>query len=152
MATTATISLSSDIMSNFGGYSKSMTLTQGGTLTDVDATTGLQRRKLAATTAVDLITMASLLVETEDGAAAGSGAAKLYVKNIGDGKGTIDKSVYVSVSLGTLSGTIQEISRLYGGDWMLIPVTGIDVTSDVVVTPYTNDAVVLEYALYYQED
>ena len=151
MATTATIALTSDIMPTYGGYSKTMTLTQGGTTTDVDATTGLQRRKLAATTAVDLITMASLLVETEDGAAAGSGAAKLYVKNSGY-KGVIDKSVYVSVSLGTTGGTTQEISRLYGGDWMLIPVTGIDVTSDVVVTPLTNDAVVLEYALYYQED
>ena len=151
MATTAQITLTSDIMPTYGGYSKTMTLTQGGTTTDVDATTGLQRRKLAATTAVDLITMASLLVETEDGAAAGSGAAKLYVKNIGY-KGVIDKSVYVSVSLGTTGGTTQEISRLYGGDWMLIPVTGIDVTSDVVVTPLTNDAVVLEYALYYQED
>ena len=151
MATTATISLSSDIMSSFSGYSKSMTLTQGGTLTDVDATTGLQRRKLAAASAVDLITMASLLVETEDGAAAGSGAAKLYVKNIGY-KGVVDKSIYVSISLGTTGGTTQEISRLYGGDWMLIPITGIDVTSDVVATPFTNDAVVLEYALYYQED
>ena len=151
MATTATITLSSDIMATYGGYSKTMTLTQGGTLIDIDSTTGFQRRKLAATTAVDLITMASLLVETEDGAAAGSGAAKLYVKNIGY-KGVIDKSVYVSVSLGTVSGTIQEISRLYGGDWMLIPVTGIDATSDVVVTPLTNDAVALEYALYYQED
>ena len=151
MATTATISLSSDIMSSFSGYSKSMTLTQGGTLTDVDATTGLQRRKLTSTTAKDIIVMADLLVETEDGAAAGSGAAKLYVKNIGY-KGVVDKSIYVSISLGTTGGTTQEISRLYGGDWMLIPITGIDVTSDVVATPLTNDAVVLEYALYYQED
>ena len=60
MATTATISLSSDIMSSFGGYSKSMTLTQGGTLTDVDSTTGLQRRKLTSTTAKDIIVMADL--------------------------------------------------------------------------------------------
>ena len=151
MATTATITLSSDIMATYGGYSKTMTLTQGGTLIDIDSTTGFQRRKLAATTAVDLITMASLLVETEDGAAAGSGAAKLYVKNIGY-KDVIDKSVYVSISLGTTGGTTQEISRLYGGAWMLIPVTGIDVTSDVVVTPETDNAVILEYAMYYQED
>ena len=152
MATTATITLNSDIMATYGGYSKTMTLTQGGTLVDIDSTTGFQRRKLAATTAVDLITMASLLVETEDGASAGSGAAKLYVKNIGDGRGNINKDTYVAVSLGTVSGTIQEISKLYGGDWMMIPVTGIDASSDVVVTPETNDAVVLEYAMYYQED
>ena len=151
MATTATISLSSSIMPTYSGYSKTMTLTQGGTLLDLDATTGLQRRKLTSTTAKDIIVMADLLIETEDGASAGSGAAKLYVKNIGH-KGVIDKSVYVSISLGTTGGTTQEISKLYGGDWMLIPITGIDVTSDVVATPETNDAVVLEYVLYYQED
>ena len=146
MATIATINLSSDISTGFSGYSKTMTLTQGGTLTDIDSTTGLQRRKLTSTDGKDIITMASELVETKD-----STAAKLYVKNIGY-QGVIDKSVYVSISLGTLSGTIQEISRLYGGDWMLIPVTGIDATSDVVATPFTNDAVVLEYALYYEEN
>lgn len=152
MATTATISLSSDIMNTYSGYSKTMTLTKGGTLVDIDATTGFQRRKFASTTAKDLITMASLLIETEDGASGGTGASKLYVKNIGDGRGNLNKDKYVAVSLGTLEGTIQEISKLYGGDWMMIPVTGIDATSDVVVTPETNDAVVLEYAMYYQED
>ena len=80
MATTATISLSSDIMPTYGGYSKTMTLTQGGTITDIDMTTGLQRRKLATTSATDLIIMAdaSLIVETKD-----SSAAKVYIKNIG---------------------------------------------------------------------
>ena len=66
--TTATISLSSDIMQTYGGYSKTMTLTQGGTITDIDMTTGLQRRKLTSTTATDLVIMAdaSLIVETRD--------------------------------------------------------------------------------------
>jgi len=35
MATTASITLASDIMTNFGGYTKSMTLTEAGTLIDV---------------------------------------------------------------------------------------------------------------------
>ena len=67
MATTATITLSSDIMATYGGYSKTMTLTQGGTLVDIDSTTGFQRRKLTSTTATDLIIMAdaSLIVETK---------------------------------------------------------------------------------------
>ena len=148
MATTATISLSSDIMPTYGGYSKTMTLTQGGTITDIDMTTGLQRRKLATTSATDLIIMAdaSLIVETKD-----SSAAKVYIKNIGYNN-VIDKSVYVSISLGTSGGTTQEISRLYGGDWMLIPLTGIDATGDVYATPLTNDAVVLEYVMYYEEN
>ena len=148
MATTATISLSSDIMPTYSGYGKTMTLTQGGTITDIDMTTGLQRRKLASTTATDLIIMAdaSLIVETKD-----SSAAKVYIKNIGYND-VIDKSVYVSISLGTAGGTTQEISRLYGGDWMLIPLTGIDATGDVYATPFTNDAVVLEYVMYYEEN
>ena len=149
MATTATITLSSDIMATYGGYSKTMTLTQGGTLVDIDSTTGFQRRKLTSTTATDLIIMAdaSLIVETKD-----STAAKVYIKNIGDGKGNINKDNYVSISLGTSGGTTQEISKLYGGDWMMIPVTGIDTTGDVYATSETDNAVILEYAMYYEEN
>jgi hypothetical protein len=151
MATTATISISSDIYSGFSSISKSMTLTQAGTVTDIEETTGYSRRKLTATSAVDLIVMADLQVETDD-----SKAAKLFVKNIGDGKGNIDKSVFVSIGLGTVgsAGTTaayQEISKLYGGDWMLIPITGIDATSDVQAVPETDDAVVLEYVLFFEQ-
>ena len=149
MATTATITLSSDIMATYGGYSKTMTLTQGGTLVDINSTTGFQRRKLTSTTATDLIIMAdaSLIVETKD-----SSAAKVYIKNIGDGKGNINKDNYVSISLGTSGGTTQEISKLYGGDWMMIPVTGIDTTGDVYATSETDNAVILEFAMYYEEN
>ena len=63
MATTAAITISSDIAPGFGGISKSMTMTKAGALTDIEETTGFSRRKLAATTAVDLITMANELVE-----------------------------------------------------------------------------------------
>ena len=144
MATTATITLNSDIMATYSGYSKTMTLTQGGTLVDLDATTGFQRRKLAATTAVDLITMANELVEPSDNT-----AAKVYIQNIGDGKGNIDKTTYVTVSIGATAGTTQEVGRLYGGDWLLMPVTVVD-DMDVVVAPSTNDAVVLEYTMFYE--
>jgi len=146
MATTATINISSDIMPSYSGYSKTMTMTKAGTLTDIEETTGFSRRKLAATTAVDLITMAdaSLLLETAD-----STSAKVYVQNVGDGKGTIDKSTYVTISIGDTGGTPQPIGRLYGGDWLLMPVTGAD-NKDVVATPSTNDAVVLEYVMFFE--
>ena len=140
MATTATISLTSDIMSSFGSYTKTMTLTQGGTLTDIDSTTGFSRRKLAAASVVDLITMANELVETKD-----STAAKVYIKNFGY-IGAIDKSTYVLIGV-----KAQPIGRLYGGDWMVMPLTGID-ADDVTATPSTADAVVLEYAMYYEEN
>ena len=91
MATTATISIASDIWSSFSGINKTMTLTQAGTTTDIDSTTGFSRRKLSATGNVDLITMANELVEPGDNT-----AAKVYIKNMGY-KGELDKSTYVTV-------------------------------------------------------
>tara|TARA_R100001443_G_scaffold6836_1_gene15927 strand:+ start:3190 stop:3624 length:435 start_codon:yes stop_codon:yes gene_type:complete len=144
MATTAAITISSDIAPGFGGISKSMTMTKAGALTDIEETTGFSRRKLAATTAVDLITMANELVEPSDNT-----AAKVYISNVGDGKGNIDKSTYVTVSIGDTGGTPQEVGRLYGGDWLLMPLTVVD-DKDVVVAPSTNDAVVLEYVMFFE--
>ena len=139
MATTATISLSSDISSGFGGLSKTMTLTKAGTSNDITETTGFSRRKLASTSAVDLITMANELVEPDD-----NKAGKVYIKNTGY-QGTIDKTTHVTVTINA-----QEVGRLYGGDWLMMPVTVVD-AEDIVVTPSTNDAVVLEYCMFYEE-
>jgi hypothetical protein len=142
MATTATISISSDIAPGFGGISESMTLTQGGTLTDIDSTTGFSIRKLSATGAVDLVTMDDIsnTVETKD-----STAAKIYIRNIGY-KGVIDKSVGVTVGI-----KAEAIGKLYGGDWLMMPLTGID-ADDVTVNPATDDTVVIEYVMFYEEN
>ena len=139
MATTATISISSDIVPGFGGINESMTLTQAGTLTDVDNTTGFQNRKLAAASVVDLVTMANELVEPED-----SQAAKIYIRNIGY-QGVIDKSVGVTIGVNA-----EPIGLLYGGDWMMMPLTCID-ADDVTATPETADTVVLEYVMFFEE-
>ena len=144
MATTCSISISSDIAPGLGTISKSMTLTKAGTVNDLEETTGFSRRKLAATTAVDLITMANELVEPSDNT-----AAKVYVRNIGDGKGNIDKSQYVTISIGDTGGTPQEIGRLYGGDWLLMPLTVVD-DKDVVAAPSTDNTVVLEYIMFFE--
>jgi hypothetical protein len=139
MATTATINISSDIAPGFGGISTSMTLTQAGTVTDIDSTTGFQIRKLASTSVVDLVTMANELVEPED-----SQAAKIYIRNIGY-RGVIDKSVGVTIGVNA-----EPIGKLYGGDWMMMPLTTID-ADDITATPATNDTVVLEYVMFYEE-
>ena len=139
MATTATISISSDIAPGFGGISESMTLTQAGTLTDIDSTTGFSIRKLSAASVVDLITMASELVEPKD-----SVAAKIFIRNIGY-KGVIDKSVGVTIGVNA-----EPIGKLYGGDWMMMPLTTID-ADDITATPATDDTVVLEYVMFYEE-
>ena len=140
MATTATISLSSDIASGFGGVNESMTLTQAGSLTNIDSTTGFQRRKLTATSTVDLVTMANELIEPKD-----SVAAKIYIRNIGDGRGNIDKSVGVTIGVNA-----EAIGKLYGGDWMMMPLTCID-ADDVTATPATDNTVVLEFVMFYEE-
>ena len=144
MATTCSVTISSDIAPGLGTISKSMTLTKAGTINDLEETTGFSRRKLAATTAVDLITMANELVEPSDNT-----AAKVYVRNIGDGKGTIDKSQYVTISICDTAGATQEIGRLYGGDWLLMPLTVVD-DKDVVAAPSTDNTVVLEYIMFFE--
>jgi len=139
MATTATVSISSDIAPGFGGISETMTLTQAGTITDIDSTTGFAIRKLSATGAVDLVTMASELVEPKD-----SVAAKIYIRNIGY-RGVIDKSVGVTIGVNA-----EPIGKLYGGDWMMMPLTCID-ADDVTVNPDNDNTVVIEYVLFYEE-
>lgn len=139
MATTATISISSDIAPGFSGISESMTLTQAGNLIDIDSTTGFQIRKLSATGAVDLVTMASELVEPKD-----SVASKIYIRNIGY-KGVIDKSVGVTIGVNA-----EPIGLLYGGDWMVMPLTCVD-ADDITANPATDDTVVLEYVMFYEE-
>jgi len=140
MATTATISISSDIAPGFGGIGETMTLTQGGTLTDIDSTTGFAIRKLSATGAVVLVDMSGELIETKD-----STAAKIFIRNIGY-KGVIDKSIGVTVLIAS-----EPIGKLYGGDWLMMPLTGID-ADDVSVNPETNDTVVIEYVMFYEEN
>ena len=140
MATTCSISITSDIAPGFGGISESMTLTQAGTVTDIDSTTGFQVRKLRSTSTVDLITMANELVEPKD-----SVAGKIYIRNIGDGNGNIDKSVGVTIGVNA-----EPLGKLFGGDWMMAPLTCID-ADDVTATPDNDNAVVLEYIMFYEE-
>ncbi len=116
-----------------------MTLTQAGNITDIDSTTGFQLRKLSAVATVDLVTMASELVEPKD-----SVAAKIYIRNIGH-RDVIDKSVGVTIGVNA-----EPIGKLYGGDWMMMPLTCID-ADDVTATPDNDNTVVLEYIMFYEE-
>ena len=139
MATTATISISSDIAPGFGGVTESMTLTQAGNTIDIDSTTGFQIRKLSAQSVVDLVTMTSELVEPKD-----SVAAKIFIRNIGH-KGVIDKSIGVTIGI-----KAEPIGKLYGGDWMMMPLTCID-ADDITALPEDDNTVVLEYVMFYEE-
>ena len=84
--------------------------------------------------------MASELIEPKD-----SVASKIYIRNIGDGKGNIDKSVGVTIGVNA-----EPIGKLYGGDWMVMPLTTID-ADDITANPETADTVVIEYVMFYEE-
>ena len=151
MATTCSINITSDIAPGFGGINESMTLTQAGTLTDIDSTTGFQLRKLRATSTVDLVTMANELVEPKDASTEATdpktnSAGKIYIRNIGDGKGNIDKSVGVTIGVNA-----EPLGKLYGGDWLMMPLTCID-ADDVTATPETDDTVVLDFVMFFEEN
>ena len=140
MATTATITLASDIMAGFGGITNTMTMTEAGTLTDLKETTGYSRKKLASANKVDLFTMAD--TNTTLGTDTTTGA-KIFIKNIGY-NGVITKDIGVKVFINSV-----EIGVLYGGDWLVMPLSTVD-AEDVEVQPGDDNAVVLEWAMFYQ--
>lgn len=139
MATTAQITVDSDIMPGFGSYSKTMTLTEAGTTIDVKETTGYARRKLATASKVDLVTMANLIV----GEDTTNLSHKIFIKNIGH-NGEIDKTKYVKVFVNSV-----EIGLLYGGDWLMMPIVASD-GEDIEVQAQDDNAVVLEWVMFYE--
>jgi len=139
MATTADISISSDIIPGFGSYTKSMTLTEAGNTINLKETTGYSRRKLATASKVDLVTMANLMV----GEDTTNLAHKIFIKNIGY-NGEIDKTKWVKVFINAI-----EVGLLYGGDWMMCPVVASD-GEDIEVQAEDDNAVVLEWVMFYQ--
>jgi len=119
-----------------------MTLTEAGGTSDLKETTGYSRKKLASDSKVDLFTMANTSVTSADNV-----GAKVFIKNIGNGAvptSIIAKDKGVKVFINAV-----EVGLLYGGDWMMVPVSTVD-AEDIEVQPETDDAVVLEYVMFYQ--
>jgi len=153
MATTiATITLaSSDIGDNSISLSNTATLTKAGSTTGLDKTSGLRRRTLAATTAVDLIQLDHFQevgeVVTENK------AAKLYIKNIGT---STAQHVKVCIGQEDADADTEEIGQLFGGDWMFIPYAAVWTSADhnnnqdVYVIPSNGDSVTLEWMIIYE--
>ena len=57
---------------------------------------------------------------------------------------------YFTISIGAAGGTVEEIGRLYAGDWMFMPWSAHDSNNDICVTPSVDTTMILEYALIYQ--
>ena len=132
--TTATITLaSSDMMDNSISIANTATLTTAGTETGLTETTGLARRKFASTSKVDLVTIANTDVPQDK-------ATKLFIRNTN--ARASDKYVLILINS-------QEIGRLYGGDWMFIPLVGAS-GEDVEIDPSDGTETIIEYMVFFE--
>jgi hypothetical protein len=144
MATTATITVSSDIASSALSLSKTKVIKKAGTDTDYAKTTGLTRITTSGTPA-NAVILNSGDTAGNFGAVAGGGdvitKGKVYITNV-NARG--DGSEYVHILLGTV-----EIGRLYGGDFMFIPWDG-GAGNDLEITPSAATSTTLEYCVFYE--
>ena len=140
--TTATINITSDIMSGGTTISKTMTMKKLQSSDGLENTTGLASKKFQATTVVKLFDAAN-----GDTGATAAKASKIYIRNTGSSKANFFYVAYANGAAGATSSEV--IGKLYGGDWMLIPWVATAATShDVHVAPSTAETMTLEYMAF----
>ena len=130
MATTATITLSSDIVSDTLKFSTSATLTKAGGATDLTDAVGLSRKTVVGGHAQYTLF---------DGDAYGDGSHKVYLKNT-----STNNAQYFTVEINS-----EQMGRLYAGDWAFFPWEANADTNDIKIDPSAND-MTLEYMLFYE--
>lgn len=142
MATTASISISSDITDNIPfSVSANMTMYQAGTTLDLEETTGLAQRTFSGTPSqVVLIDVSATSVT-----AGGDVAHKVYIRNTGT-----DKTKGFKIFLADAADDVEEIGTLYGQDWMLMPWLATDANEDIMVLPSSAEKMTIEYAVFHQ--
>ena len=147
----ATLSVSSgDLSSNGLSLTKTMTMTKAGTATGLEFSSGLIRRKLTATTEIDLVTTGAQMYGTPT---ATTSANKIYIKNTGS-----SSTDYISIGLGDATGAEElndgsskiTLGKLYGGEWMIIPYHGATDVGDVLVAPSTAEATTIEWMIFFE--
>jgi len=141
---------SSDLSSSALALTNQMTMTKAGTNTGLEFTSGLVRRKLTATTEIDLVTTGAQMYGTPT---ATTNANKLYIKNTGS-----SSTDYISIGMGDATGAEElddgtskiTLGKLFGGDWMIIPYHGLTNVGDVLVAPSTAEATTIEWMLFFE--
>jgi len=134
----ATVSIGSDIMSYPTNISKTMTMKKAGMTTGLNLTTGLSSKRYAAVTQV-------VLQAFDDVAVTSGGANKVYIRNTGS-----DKAKHFKVTLADAADAVEEVGRLYGGDWMLFPWEAADATHNIYVQPSTAEVMTLEFMIFFE--
>jgi len=143
MATTAAISISSDITDSVPfSINANMTMYQAGTTIDLEETTGLAQRTFSGnTTQVVLLDVSALSQITAGGAV----AHKVYIRNTGT-----DKTKGFKVFLADAADDVEEIGTLFGQDWLLMPWLATDANEDIMVQPSSSEKMTIEYAVFHQ--
>ena len=136
--TTATISISSDIMSYPARINKSMTMTKADSCNGLEETSGLNSKKFTSEPAV-------VIVSNAEGTA--DKASKVYIRNTGSSK---VNNFYVSLNASaSAAATTESIGKLYGGDWMLIPwIATAATTHDITIVPSTTETMTIEWMVF----
>jgi len=134
----ATVSIGSDIMSSPTNISKTMTMKKAGTTTGLNLTTGLSSKRYTATTQV-------VLQAYNDVAVTSGGSNKVYIRNTGS-----DKAEFFKVTLADATDAVEEIGRLYGGDWMLMPWEAASAHHNIYVQPSTAEVMTLEFMIFFE--
>ena len=136
--TTATISLTNDITSVPTSISASFDLVKAASSEGMDTMTS-KRKIYTSTDQVDMIPF---------GDAGGSTHNFVYISNASTVSTDYIKVTQTNAAAG--SGTeviVEQIGRLYAGDWMFIPWNAADNTQDIAITPSTANEMPIEYVL-----
>ena len=115
MATTAPMTLSSDLMTGALSASANSTLMKAGTTADGLDQMRMGYNKIPTGTSFDLLDATTAGIDK---------AAKVYICNE-----STDETYYVTIVIDA-----KTIGRLYAGDWMFIPWNQDDATHDLEVT------------------
>ena len=136
--TTATISITNDIASVPVSVSASFDLLKAGSTEGMDTMTS-KRKIYTSTDQVDMIPF---------GDAGGSTHNFVYISNA-SAVSTDFITVTQTASPGGSSTEVivEQIGRLYAGDWMLIPWNAADNTQDIAIKPSTANEMPIEYVL-----
>jgi len=131
MATTnATIGLTSDITDSSLSVSNTTQLNTAGTTTGVNTMTSVTK-VLSSTSQADLIATGS--VSTTH--------AYVYINNP-----STDETKYFKITIGDhTGGEVEELGRLYAGDFMFFP---WDVDDDITCVPSSSDDMTIEYMVF----
>tara|TARA_B110000908_G_scaffold169165_1_gene225694 strand:+ start:862 stop:1290 length:429 start_codon:yes stop_codon:yes gene_type:complete len=138
--TTAAITITNDIGSAPISITKTMTLNKAASATLGMDTLLSVSKVLASVNQVDLIAAAS----------AGSTAHNfLYINNP-----STDASEFFTLVLGddpqgaSADSVDEELGRLYGGDWMFIPWSAANTSSDIMIAPSVATDMTVEFMVF----